>query len=285
MPAEDDIALDEKRVYGDTRDRTVAYVASALGVTRVDLAGDQVGRFSMAQNCTATGIAAADGRLVVGTDEAVLVGTGEGFETTGFGPARAVGLAAGTPVAAAPDGTVAQLVGDDWETLGSVTHPRRLDGDLLAAKGGVFRVAPGLPDLAVDADVRDVAAAGPYVATADGLLERRDGEWERVAGGDCALVAAEEDEPARTDTLADTTGRAHAVSDDGLLERRDGDWRVHSLPVDAAIADITHGESLYGVTADGTMLVYASPDLTPDGQGGWRTRALGLRGVVGVAVP
>jgi hypothetical protein len=272
MPADDDIALDEKRVYGDKRDETAAYVASALGVTRVELAGDQIGRVSLEHQCTATGIAGTDGRLVVGTDEDVLVGTGEGFAGTDFGPAATVAIADDTPVAASPDGEVARLVGDDWETLGTVGRARRMDGDLLAASDGIYRVDVGLPALGAGKTVRDVAAAGPYAATAGGLLAYDGENWHRLVGGDCTIVAADGE-------------RAHAISEDGLLERRGDDWRVATIPVDAAMADLTHGESLYGVTADGTFLVYAAPELSPDGQGGWGTRALGVREVSGVAVP
>lgn len=268
----DDIALDEKRMYGDKRAETRAYVASALGVTRVELAGDQIGRFSLVRRGTATAVAGGDGKLLVGTEEDVLVGTGEGFTATGFGPAASVGVADGTPLAVAPEGRVARLTGDDWEAVGTVEAPRRMDGDLLATGDGVYRVGDGLESLGGGADVRDVAGGdGAYAATAAGLLRYDDG-WHRETGGDCTLVAADGD-------------RVYAVSDDGLLVRRGGDWRVHALPTDAALADVTHGESLYAVTADGTVLVYAAPDLAPDGQGGWRSRGLGVPDVAGIAVP
>jgi len=39
------------------------------------------------------------------------------------------------------------------------------------------------------------------------------------------------------------------------------------------------------VTVDGTFLVFAPSKLTPDGRGGWGSRALGVREVTGVAVP
>lgn len=272
MPSEDDIALDEKRVYGDTRQETAAYVSAALGVARVEIAGDQIGRFSLERSCTATAIAGRDGRLVVGTETDVLLGTEDGFAATDFGPASAVAVADGTPVAAGPDGAVARLVGDSWERVGTVERVHRMDGDLLAASDGVYRVGASLSAVDLAAAVRDVAAAGPYAATAEGLVTYNGDAWRRVAGGDCTLVAA------------DGT-RAHAVSDDGLLARRDGDWQVRELPVDAAVADLTHGESLYAVTVDGTFLVFAPSKLTPDGRGGWGSRALGVREVTGVAVP
>jgi hypothetical protein len=270
VPDDDDIALSEKRMYGEKRDRTELFVGSALGVTRVELAGDQVGRFSLVRRDTVTAIAGKAGKLVVGTDEDVLVGTGEEFVPTGFGPAATVSVPDGVPVAAGPDGTVARLEGDDWETAGSVTNPRRADGDLLVASDGVYRVDDGLTALG-GGDVRDVAAAGPYAATGEGVM-RYDGEWKRAVEGDCTLVAADGD-------------RVTAASDEGLLVRREGGWQIRERPVDAPLADLAHGECLYAVTADGTVLIDADPELTPDGQGGWRSRALGVREVVGLAVP
>jgi len=281
MPGED-IGLDAKRVYGDTREETAAYVASDMGLTRVDIAGDQIGRFSLVHDDPATSVAGDDGTLVVGTTEDVLVGTGGGeFAQTGFGEATVVGVDDGTPLAVGPDGTVARLSGDEWVTVGAVTGPRRMDGNLLATGDGVVRVEHDVLDLGGGPDVRDVASLGDgvattaYAATGDGLLAYDD-EWERVAGGDCTLVAAGGDGEEAT---------VHAVSEDGLLTHRDGDTRVESLPTDAALADIVVDESLYAVTADGTLFVDADAEVTPDGQGGWRSRALGIRNVVGLAVP
>jgi hypothetical protein len=268
VPDDDDIALSEKRMYGEKRDRTELFVGSALGVTRVELAGDQIGRFALARRDSVTAIAGEAGTLVVGTDDDVLVGTSEEFVPTGFGTAATVSVSADGPVAATPDGTVARLEGDDWETVGSVTNPRRADGDLLVAGDGVYRVGEGLTALG-GGDVRDVAAAGPYAATGEGVV-RYDGEWKRVAEGECTLVAADGD-------------CVTAASDEGLLVHRGGGWQRRERPTDAPLADLAHGECLYAVTADGTVLVDADPELTPDGQGGWRSRELGVREVVGLA--
>jgi hypothetical protein len=270
MPDDEDTALDERRLMGEARDRTEAYVASSLGLTRVELSGDQIGRFSLVYDGTATSVAAADGQLLVGTETDVLIAAGEEFIPTEFGPAEAVSFAAGQPVAVSPDGDVSRLDGEEWQFLGSVVSPGRMDGDLLAAGDGVYRIGEGLIDLG-GGKVRDVAAAGPYAATANGLARYDEGGWTVEVEGDCTLVAA-------------TDGRAHAVGEAGLFARGADGWDVDSLPADAPLADIGHGESFYAVTADGKMLVNAAPEVTPDGRGGWRSRSLGVPQVVDMAV-
>lgn len=270
MADDEDTALDERRLMGAARDQTVAYVGSSLGLTRVEIAGDQIGRFSLVLRDRVRSVAGGSGRLLVGTDEDVLVASGEAFVSTGFGPASAVSLADGTPIAVDQSGDVARLVGDNWVPVGSVVGPARMDGDLLVAGDGVYRIGAALTYLGGDA-VRDVASAGPYMATADGVFRYDDG-WHREGAGDCTLVAAR-------------AGRAHAVCDRELRHRDSGEWQTGPVPTETAIAGLAHGESLYAVTADGTVLVRATADVTPDGREGWRSRALGTPAVVGIAVP
>jgi hypothetical protein len=283
VPSDDDIALDEKRMYGDKRRETVVYVAGGTGLTRVEVAGDQVGRFELASRDPARDVAGRDGRLLVATDEDVLVGTGEGFEPTGFGPAAAVGLAPGAaspgwyPVAAAPDGGVAVLRGNEWEPVGTVDEPRAIDGDLLAAGDGVYRVDGDGLDPLREGPATDVAAAGSYAACPDGLYELPD---RGLREGEHTVVAADASEgrgPAGGD-------RAHTVAGGDLFARRDG-WDRVDLPTDEPVVDVAYGESVYAVTAAGTLLVDADPEQTPDGHGGWRSRALGVREVRRLAVP
>jgi hypothetical protein len=277
VPVDDDIALDEKRIYGDKRWETVVYVAGAMGLTRVEVAGDQVGRFELPVRDPVRDVAGGDGRLLVATDEDVLVGTGEEFEPTGFGPAAAVGLtpgAAGTgprPLAAALDGEVALLRGDELERVGTVDDPRAIDGDLLAAGDGVYRVdADGLDRLREE-PATDAAATGPYAACPDGLYELPD---RRLRAGEHTVVAADTGR-----------GRAHAVAGGDLFTRRESGWERADPPTDEPVVDVAHGESVYAVTAVGTLLVRADPERTPDGRGGWRSRALGVREVRRLAVP
>lgn len=267
MPDEDDIALTEKRLYGDKREETHAYVASGLGVTRVETAGGQIGRFSLLERCSARDIAGADGEIAVATDEDVLVLTDEGFAGTDFGPATAVGYGDGL-LAAAPDGTVARY-DDGWTAVGTVEEVRAIDGDLLAAAGGVSRItADGLDGVGLSA-VRDVAPE--YAATDDGLYRLAGEEWERVREGPHHAVAAEGD-------------RVHAATGDGLVELAAGRWRACSLPVSERVVDVTYGTDACAVTEGGTVLVAAEAGATADGRGGWRSRSLGVPDVVGIAV-
>lgn len=268
----EDVSLDEKRVYGERREATAVYAATGLGLARVAVSGDRAGRIELVRRGTMRDVAGADGRLLVATPEDVLVGTAEGFEPTGFGPAVAVGVGADLLVAADPDGRIARLVGDDWQDVGTVDGPRRFDGAFLATAGGVARVdSDGLDRLGLDG-VRDVAAAGPYAATDGGLYRLDDGEWTTARDGAAELVAADAE-------------RAHVVAGDALYEREGDAWVRRDLPVAGRVADVAYGEATYAATADGTFLVDAPPDATPDGGGGWRHRALGLPDVASVAVP
>lgn len=286
MTDQGDDATDERRLFEESTAGTVAFVASELGIARVDVAGDRVGQFSLAKRCTATAIAAAGDVVAVGTDEDVLVSTGGEFVATGFGPAAAVGVDDDTLVAATPDGQVGRLTGhpfdaQQWESAGQVTAPRRFDGTVLAAGSGVFRVTDSVDALGLD-DAFDVAGGhagadvGPFAATGTGLF-RLDDDWIRELDGAVQAV--------------DTDGeRVRAVDDEAVLERAltdqssDSDWQRRPLPEGVSLVDIAHGETLYGVTSDGQFLVSTASELTTDDQSGWRSQHVGIRGVVGLAV-
>ncbi|MDG5777317.1 hypothetical protein VB773_03210 [Haloarculaceae archaeon H-GB2-1] len=275
----DDITLDEKRRYGTKREVSVVAVAAELGVATVEVSGDQIGRFHLEHRCSPRAIAGGNGRLAVATDEDVLVGDAADLEPTGFGPAVAVGVGDGV-LAAGPDGEVARLVDDAWTTLGTVPDVRAIDGNLVAAADGVYRVlGDDLTNAGLD-DVRDVATAGlPLAATGHGLyylgngwMDAHDGAFEVVAAGDDQAHAA------TSDALYELVGDAHASFDGGQ------DWQARDLSVAEPVAGVAYGECPYVVTENGTFLVDADPETTPDGGGGWRSRSLGLTGVVGLAV-
>lgn len=267
MPSDEDIALDEKRMYGKRREETTAFVACELGVARIAFSDDQIGRFGLEHQCRARDVAGSDGRLAVATDDDLLVGSDGGFEGTEFGPATAVGLD-GTIVAAGEDGRVARLEGDEWVTIGAVDDPRAIDGDLVAGAEGVFRIGgDGLEEL-TDLPARDVAVTGPYAATAAGIRSGADG-WEPEVAGEATVVASDGD-------------RAHAVVDGTLLTRNGGTWDDPDAPVEGVV-DVVYSGATVAVTADGVVAI--DPVAAKDGAPEWRSRSLGLSGVVGVAVP
>ena len=185
----DDIGLDEKRVYADREEATTAFVAAGAGVARVEVSADIVGEFALQRRCTARDIAASAGRLAVATAEDVLVGTVDGFEPTGFGPATAVGYHEG--LVAAGGERLARYHDDGWETLAELTDVRAIDGDLVAAADGVHRL-DGTP-LGLEA-VNDVSTAGrPLAATDAGLYYLANG-WMTAVEGPFRAVARDADD-------------------------------------------------------------------------------------------
>jgi hypothetical protein len=257
-----DISLDEKRVYGEKTGTTELYVAADLGVAVVAVSADIVGEFSLAHRCTARDVAAGPDALAVATDEDVLVSADGGYAETDFGPAVAVGFDGADLLAAGPEGRVARREGGGWTTLGTVEDARAIDGDLLGAAAGVYRVGDELDHVGLT-DARDVATGGtPLAATDDGLYYLGPG-WAKARDGAFAAVASSPD-------------GGHAATADALYEGDGEDWAACDLPTDESVVAVTHGAGTYAVTAQGTVLV--------DAGDGWRTRALGLPGVSGLAV-
>jgi len=281
-PDEDDTGEEERRLFGDRREKVTVLVGAELGLTRVEVAADRVGQFSLVErgavNCVATrsGVDAdADaGNTVVATDDSVLVGDGDTFESVGFGPAVTVGIDETHLYAASPDGEVVRLSlaaadgGTDeiteWEQVGTVDGPERFDGAYLAAADGVHRVGGTLEYHGLS-DVRDVTHDRKYAAAADGLYRWEDG-WSKEYDGTVRAVQA------RGDAVHALAGGGHA-----LLTRTGGNWRQVDLPTEEELVDLVHGLGVYVLTADGTLVVEADPNATSDGHAGWRSRALGVR--------
>lgn len=292
--------LDEKRVYSERETPTPVYVAAEQGLVVARLSGDIVGEFSLAHRDPARDVAVGDA-LVVATDDAALVaadGDHGALRKTGFGPAVAVGIlaprepdesngSAGSVVAAAADGRVARLpladvpgadgtetaknadppaLGARWETVGTVDDPRALDGGLVAAADGVYRIeGDGLTHSGLTT-VNDVAATGvPLAATDEALYELGNG-WMVVDEGAHEVV--------------DSDGRsAHAVTFAGnVVARAGGGWGAIAVPTDERIVGFDYADgSVVAATAGGSLLVEAGD--------GWRSRALGVTDVRAVAIP
>ncbi|MFB6151496.1 MAG: hypothetical protein ABEJ40_06800 [Haloarculaceae archaeon] len=284
-------AEDERRLYGERRAETVAYLAAGQGVATVRVGGDQVGRFGLAHRCRARDVATAEGTVYVAADDGILVGPGEaggdgrdsagapsdsdGFRPLGFdGAAVAVTTRADAVLAADNDGAVSRYRDGAWEPVGGVGEVRALSGDLVAASDGVYRVdGDELVGVGLS-DARDVAADGvPLAATGDGLYRLGNG-WLCEREGRFAVVAA----------ATDATERVHAATDETLFARDDGGWRPVDLPVEEPVVDVAYGQGVYAVTRRGTFLTRADPEATADGTGGWRHRSLGLPDAAAVAV-
>jgi hypothetical protein len=264
MSAERDVTIDEKRVYGDRHGRSELFVASEAGLVRVAVSGDRVGEFGLAHRGAVADVATGGG-LAVATDEDVLVGRpdedgGLELEPTGFGPATAVSTRSGL---VATDGNrVAAFGAEGWDEREGPGDVRALDGTLVAAADGIYRL-DGTP-LGLG-DVRDVAAAGtPLAATGEGLYHLGNGWMRAISGAFSAVDGGER--------------WAHAVGDDGLYRMGEDPeaWTRLTVPV-AGVVGAVGGETTYAVTADGTLLA-------EDGADGWRERSLGVRGVRGLAL-
>ncbi|RLM68699.1 hypothetical protein [Halorubrum sp. Atlit-26R] len=290
-PAEDDISIDEKRVYAGSAGRTDAYVATGTGIVRVSLSADKIGAFDMVARDAARDVAVlarGEGADLVAAAtpdglSVAAVGDDPDFEPVDDEPAVAVGVGKGRDggdiLVAREDGAIERVAFEDGGTavastarLGSVAEPRAVDGALVAGAEGVYRVDAGrLTDVGLD-DARDVAGSGmPLAATGAGLYWLGNG-WMTVREGVADAVAADGD------------GHAMAVVDGDLLvhsgaggEWGDETWGVTDLPVDETAVALGYGPGVsVAVTDAGTLCV--------DAGDGWRHQVVGVRDVNGVAL-
>ena len=288
-PAEDDISIDEKRVYAGSAGRTDAYVATGSGIVRVSLSADKIGAFDMVARDAARDaavLARGEGSDLVAAAtpdglSVAAVGDDPDFALVDDEPTVAVGVAGGRDgvIVARENGAVEHVEFEESGTavasttqLGSVTDPRAVDGALVAGAEGVFQAGDGgLTDVGLD-DARDVAGSGmPLAATGAGLYWLGNG-WMTVREGVADAVAADGD------------GHAMAVVGGDLLVHADaggewGDeaWEAAELPVDEAVVALGYGPGVsVAVTDAGTLCV--------DAGDGWRHQVVGVRDVNGVAL-
>lgn len=260
-----DSADGERLLFGERREERTLLSGSDLGITRIDVAAAQVGQFSLLERCSVRDLAADAGTLVVATDEDVFERTEDGLGSLGFGSADAVGIDDEWVYAASDERVARQnrAAPDGWETVGTVERARRFVGNWLAADR-LVHVGDDLEAESLE-NARDISRDGRLAATETGLYEDRDGEWDRVLDGEATAVAAEGD-------------RAHTVVDGRLYGRDDDRWVEREVP-GAEPALLAYGQTLVVVDSEGTVHVAADPKVTHDGHGGWRSQAIGLRGV------
>jgi hypothetical protein len=295
-PADDDISIDEKRVYAGNAGRNDVYVATETGLVRVAVSGDKVGTFELLGDRGVVRDVAVCTRP--GRSPVIAAATEHGLYTGPVGdePTRvdvdgdvpvAVGDTDGALSIADADGTLSRVTVDDDGTPTGTHRVGRLDdvtaiaGPFVAGRNGVHRVddatggtaerGAALVSVGLD-DARDVAATGmPLAATATGLYWLGNG-WMPAIEGDATAVAA------------DGGGAALAVVDGHLLAHETGEtdwsaaaWAGTALPVDERpVALAAHPGLAVVVTEAGTLCVEAGD--------GWRHQALGVPGVSGVAV-
>ncbi len=307
-PAEDDVSIEEKRVYAGRAGRTDAYVATNGGVVRVALSADKIGAFDMVIRDAARDVAVlprsdALDLLGVATDEGLVVspvGDDLSFDAVSRalarddperdasdgGPTVAVGASDDAFLVAGEDGAIDRVRVADSTSLnattsriGRVAEPRAIDGPLVASADGVHRIAPserGAPGHEVTAvgldDAADVAGAGmPLAATATGLYWLGNG-WMSARKGPAEAVAA------------DGGGHAMAAVDGELFVHEDNavgwepeTWSPTTLPVAEPAVALGYGPgTAVVVTEAGTICV--------DAGDGWRHQVIGVRDVAGVAL-
>ncbi|WP_049986678.1 HVO_0234 family beta-propeller protein [Halobellus rufus] len=289
--------IDEKRVYTDNSGVETVFLATELGVVAVSVSDDLIGEFGVVHRCRARDVATAGALVAVATDEDVLLadrsatGAAEGgadgtdrdldFAATGFGPATAVGFDGDALLAGDDEGRVGRIDADSdeptWEAVGTAAPVRGIDGRLVAAADGVYRVGDAeLAHAGLD-DARDVDAE-PLVATGSGLYKLGNG-WMDVIDGpvDAVDAAGERGLAVRNGVLysrAETGG-----GESGSNEVGDADaWIESPLPIEGDVVAVTHGvDASYAVTAEGTLAVRLPGE-------DWRHRELGLRDVAAAAV-
>lgn len=277
-------SIDEKRVYGATEGKTDVFIATGMGVARVECSGDLVGGFGLVHRCVATDIAAKGNRLAVATNEDILVWNHDEFAPAEFGPAHAVGYNDG--LIAAGSGRISRYVENDWSVLGGSEiergiDVRAIDGDLIASSDGVYRLSDGANGVEYVPvglnNARDVSSVPiPLVATATGLYQLKNG-WVNVLDGDVHLIESDGTRiHAATDEALYAPSKSENTSEHQSHNVQSDEWEQIELPVAEQIAGIGHGESTYAVTVDGTFLI--------ESDDGWHTRSLGLSDVCGLAV-
>ncbi|TQQ83765.1 hypothetical protein EGH24_03000 [Halonotius terrestris] len=278
--------LTEKRVFGTKTGTTEVFVGTETGLVVVTVSADQIGTFGLTDREPVTAVAADSQQVLVGGDGGLRVSRLADADRASSPPELplsavgddsldqivAVGIGPTGPLVGDADGEVYALATDGnedrkWQHVGTTAGVNAIDGALVAADDGVYRVTDGELDHVGLDSAADVAGHGvPQAATSEGLFRLGNG-WLSVADGAFSRVAG------------DGHGHASAVASDGLRTRadEDGDWTADALPVDEPIVDLAYGSGIRAaITESGTLCINAGD--------GWRHQRLGLPSVTGVAV-
>jgi len=164
-PAEDDISIEEKRVYAGTAGRTDAYVATESGVVRVALSADKIGAFDMVAREPARDAAVLPRRdapdlLGVATPDGLQVapvGDDLAFEPVDVDPVGskslvAVGVHDDAFLVAGEDGEINGIEFGDEESdptatsIGTVSDPRAVDGPSSRPRTGSIESQATVPN-------------------------------------------------------------------------------------------------------------------------------------------
>ncbi|GAB6879983.1 hypothetical protein JCM17823_22570 [Halorubrum gandharaense] len=318
-PADDDISIEEKRVYAGTAGRTDAYVATADGLVRVAASGDKIGSFELVADVAASDVAVYGGDpedgaaghsapvLAVATETDLLVaaldddadtdGTADpDLHPVGFGPAAAVGVYDDAFLVAGADGTVAR-VDPDVEAdaggepaadgaaaatpLGTVSDPRAVDGPLVAAADGVHRVVERGTDGEATLESVGLDDVADVAGSGVPLAATPEGVYWLGNGWMDALAGE------TTRVAADGDGHAMAVVDDELYVRTGTDGAGGSWDADAwtpATLPVAEPPVALGYGPGVSAVVTAAGTLCLDAGDGWRHQVIGIRDAKAVAL-
>lgn len=255
--------LAEDRIYSGGANETLLFLACDQGLVQVRVSGDRVGEFGLETRADARDVAVDDDRVLLGTAEACLVGPDASkLHDTGLGPTQAVGLTADGWVVGGTDGDVHSGSGTGTEYLGQLDDIQAIDPPLIATSDGVF-LLEDLSQAGLE-HVWDVASEPvPRAAAGNGLYRLGNGWIEEKAG-------------TATSVASRGTGECAAVIDGALHCLDEEGWSRSPVSLAEPIADILLGPAIYVITTDGTLLV--------DAGSGWRSRALGISDVRGMAL-
>ncbi|MFD1569112.1 HVO_0234 family beta-propeller protein [Halorubrum laminariae] len=278
-PAEDDISIEEKRVYAGNAGRTDAFVATETGIVRVAFSADKIGAFDMVarepardiavlpggEDRALIGVASADGLRVapVGDEVDFVTVTDEPTVALGVDDARDDAFLVGTAdggidrvaIETTPGSDAGEAVASGADASGADTIDAdandavAIDGDSTTLSATTTRVGTVSEPRAID---------GPLVAAADGI-HRVTSDRAAASAGDTGYALASVGLDDARDVAG--TGMPLAATASGLYWLGNGWMTVQEGDATAVAAD---GDGHATAVVDGDLLVRDDA-----GSGGW----------------